>query len=500
MKWNNLIPFIAVAIVIAVVAVAASQHTDDRGGSKDFVIIHTGDTHGYIGDDDSSLGFSTAKVLADRYRDQGRAVFMVDVGDFLGGSSMLFASSGEYAIFPMNAVGYDAVTIGNHEFDYTAPTMELKLGLLDMPVICSNLFRPDGEPVFDRYEIVERDGVCLGFFALLTPEINDFSEAIRGDLHVGDPVESAREIVELLKGQNVDAVVMLSHLGIGDEFPSRSDYVCSVVDGIDICINGHSHTPMEHGRFLDSSKTLIPSDTFIADVGCFSEYVGVVSGGSGEFDGILYNGEPLHDPVVDEAVKVAHERAMEAGNERISFTEVDLTGYSEVGGGKENGVGRFCMNTMRCRSDADFSALSVDSFVESLSEGDITIFGALDAVPYAGDLLLAHIMGQELIDYVSKNLAEGGGGSMLEFSDNVRVYTDWTGKEVKAITIDGIELDGSRMYTIQTSTFAMYKLLKLPQDRFITVAGDVKLVLMSTFLLNDPITQELMGGERYVRS
>ena len=88
---------------------------------------------------------------------------------------------------------------------------------------------------------------------------------------------------------------------------------------------------------------------------------------------------------------------------------------------------------------------------------------------------------------------------MLEFSDNVRVYTDETGKEVRSITVDGTELDGSRTYTGLTSIFTLRNLLKLSEDRIVDYVGSQKDVLLSSFSECDSITDDLLGGDRYIR-
>lgn len=90
-------------------------------------------------------------------------------------------------------------------------------------------------------------------------------------------------------------------------------------------------------------------------------------------------------------------------------------------------------------------------------------------------------------------------GEILEFSDNVRVYTDWSGVEVSSITVDGGELEDSRMYEMITSTFAATKLLKLPQERIVRVIGYMMQLLVGTFVSNDPIEEDMLGGDRYVR-
>jgi len=105
---------------------------------KSFTILHSNDTHCYLGDDDN-LGFATLKALKDEAIADGETVFVFDSGDFLQGNVYGTMTKGEASVSVMNAVGYDLGIPGNHEFDYTFEVFMERASELNYPIICANL-------------------------------------------------------------------------------------------------------------------------------------------------------------------------------------------------------------------------------------------------------------------------------------------------------------------------------------------------------------------------
>ena len=174
----------------------------------------------------------------------------------------------------MNSVGYDVGIPGNHEFDFGFPVLLERASSLNYPLICANLSYPDGKSVFPEYVVLEKNGVEVGFFWLLTPDTAINVKAGKmGDAIVTDPVEAASRMVTLLRGMNVDKVVAIGHIGL-ESTTITSDQICDRVHGIDLFIDGHSHTAMEDGKA--EGFDLIPSDTVIASTGGHCTSFGIV--------------------------------------------------------------------------------------------------------------------------------------------------------------------------------------------------------------------------------
>ena len=252
-------PRILASAVVAIVVLSAAMivfQTDDTQHNNSFTIIHTNDTHCFY-DGDGGVGFATVSALREEYS-KGRTVFTVDAGDFIQGNSYGTMTDGEGSVGVMNTVGYDLAVPGNHEFDYGFDIFMERMSQLDFPVICANLvYKDSGRSIFDEYLILERGGARVGFFGLLTTETE--AETMAGNMGnstVTDPVVAAKRMVSLLEEKDVDCIVAVGHLGVTSRDHITSDRLCSRVPGIDIFIDGHSHTEMEDGKVSDGSIAL----------------------------------------------------------------------------------------------------------------------------------------------------------------------------------------------------------------------------------------------------
>ena len=219
------------------------------------VILHSNDVHGAL------EGYAYMPALKAYYEEQGATVILVDAGDFTNGSVYVSASKGESAVTLMNAVGYDVVTLGNHELDFGFEQLKSNLSSATFNIICSNLY--DGKNnAFDSNIVYKVGDLKVGFFGLLTPETQTKVNPglIQGlSFTEGDAlVNAAKEQVEALKDE-CDLIVAVCHLGVDDEsIGNRSYEVMKNVEGIDFMIDAHSHTVMtegENGELIQSTGT-----------------------------------------------------------------------------------------------------------------------------------------------------------------------------------------------------------------------------------------------------
>ncbi len=334
------------SVVVLVVLFASycvfSDHDDQSDG---FIILHTNDTHCYYGEK-GALGFSTLKALKDQKEAEGNTVFVIDAGDFLQGNANGTITEGEASVEVMNVVGYDVGIPGNHDFDFSFQTMMERISELDYPIICSNLvYGSTGEEVFQEYIVLEKGGIRLGCFGLLTPDTKNTTMAGNmGDTVVTDPIEASERMVALLQTMDVDYIVAIGHIGITTSATIMSDYICHNVPGIDIFVDGHSHTEMEDGRICDGSRELLESDTVIVSTGAYNRTVGVVTV---EKDGTMFGGylhisgfEVTWDPSKDSGSRII---SMTKDGEETSMSAtytVAMTDFLATGGdGNEAFVG-----------------------------------------------------------------------------------------------------------------------------------------------------------------
>ncbi|MDF2617211.1 MAG: nucleotidase, partial [Sedimentibacter sp.] len=205
-------------------------------------IFHTNDTHARLLSNDTNIGFAKIATLIKEARLANPNTLLLDAGDTLHGMPIVNISKGENAVKVLEATGYDYMTLGNHDFNYG---QERLLELKDMSsvgMLSANILDKDGKALFTPYVIKEIDGLKVGIFGLSTPETAyKTSPANVEGLTFANPVETAEKIVNEIKDQT-DVIIGIVHLGLdgGSEF--TSERVATEVDGIDVLIDGHSHT------------------------------------------------------------------------------------------------------------------------------------------------------------------------------------------------------------------------------------------------------------------
>lgn len=210
------------------------------------------------------------KVKEIREANPGR-VLLLDAGDTLHGLPIVGISKGKAMVDVMNAVGYDFMAPGNHDFNYGQEKLEELSKMTNFKILAANVYKKGTEErLFAPYEIKELDGVKIGIFGLATPEtLFKTNPKNIENLEFRNPVEEAKTVVAELKGK-VDMIVGLTHLGLdgSTKASETSEGVASSVEGIDLIIDGHSHTELEGGKVVNG--------TLIAQTKDYNKNLGVV--------------------------------------------------------------------------------------------------------------------------------------------------------------------------------------------------------------------------------
>ena len=246
----------------------------DAGGKKhkQLVILHTNDTHSTIipvnqNIDDKEIagrgGYLRRVNMLKEQRQQHPDLLLFDSGDFSQGSGYYTLFKGEVEIGLMNQMGYDAVTIGNHEFDFGLDNLARIFRMANFPIVCSN-YDCTGTVLQDLvkpYITLVRQGVKIGVFAL--------APALKGLVFDGncegitflDPAETAQKYIDILRKQEkCDIVICISHLGWKDSEYTDEDFLKGV-EGCDLVLGGHTHTYMKELEYApDKIGKQIPVD------------------------------------------------------------------------------------------------------------------------------------------------------------------------------------------------------------------------------------------------
>ena len=271
-------------------------------GDQEITILHTNDLHSHVlgfspivdyrpditGADTTKGGWARiATVLKQEREKRSHAVLVLDAGDFLMGSLFhMLAREEAMELRLMKEMGYDVLTLGNHEFDLKPKGLARILnaaatkGGMPLIVFSNAVFSEESErddtleDVFNRgmvtpYKVLERGEMKIGVFGILGKDAAEKSP-FASPLTFRDPVETSREMVTVLREkEKVDMVVCLSHSGLGEgESVAEDEVLAQKVQGIDVIVGGHSHTRQE--------KPLLVNSTLILQASAYGKCVGVL--------------------------------------------------------------------------------------------------------------------------------------------------------------------------------------------------------------------------------
>jgi 5''-nucleotidase/2'',3''-cyclic phosphodiesterase and related esterases len=230
--------------------------------TKQLVILHTNDTHSTILPVSSQIdtmrndrgGFLRRVALLREERQKNPDLLLFDSGDFSQGSAYYTMFKGDVEVGLMNRMGYDAVTIGNHEFDFGLENMARLFRMANFPIVCTN-YDFTGTPcegLVKPYIILKRKGVKIGVFAIC-PKMEGLVSAKNCDgVKFLDPAAVALETATMLKKQQkCDVVICISHLGWQSNRQPDDNSVIPQTRYIDVVLGGHTHTYMQQMEYLN---------------------------------------------------------------------------------------------------------------------------------------------------------------------------------------------------------------------------------------------------------
>lgn len=240
---------------------------------KTLTIYHTNDTHSTVMPLNPNLadtlragrgGFVRRIEMLKEARLEDKDILLFDSGDFSQGSPYYTIYKGDVEVGLMNMMGYDAATIGNHEFDYGLDNMARLFRMANFPIVCSNYDFAgtvvDG--LVKPYITLKRKGVKIGVFGICTKLKGLVDDKNFVGVKFVDPAQKAQEMVDLLRGEEkCDLVICLSHLGWWSGDGGADNSVFRDVKGLDLILGGHSHTYMKQLEYVDCNDgSRIPDD------------------------------------------------------------------------------------------------------------------------------------------------------------------------------------------------------------------------------------------------
>ena len=417
----------ASSIICCCLSVSCGSNRRVSTPSQQIIVLYENDVH--CGVD----GYANFAALKNEMKAAHKYVTVVSNGDFVQGGSLGASSHGRSIINIMNAVGYDYVTLGNHEFDYGIPRQKELMEALDAQCLCCN-FKDlrTGKQIYEPYHIVSYGDFDVAYVGMSTPyTINSSTPTYFKDekgnyvysFCIEDFYEVVQNAVNSARAEGADFVVVLSHLGDEDEGEGgiNSPSMIENTYGIDVVLDGHSHSVI-----LDSIvKNKKGQNVTLTSTGTKFQYMGKLTiGTDGKFKTELvptesYNKKDLSVLKVIDEIKEGYRKVAE----QVIFTsDVKLAAFDDQANrlvrNQETNIGNFCADAYRTVFGTDIAFLGGGSIRADLPKGDVTFNDLYTMFPFENGTCKGECTGELLLDILefSVSIAPGEFGGFQQVS------------------------------------------------------------------------------------
>ncbi len=446
---------------IATSAMSSLQPSPAGEALKTLNIIYTNDIHGTILPVEDKKNYLVREpfggvsymgtIIRELKEETEGKNLLLDGGDFAQGSYESGLTKGKTMIEVMNNLGYDAIEIGNHEFDWSRKALEDMVGESKCPVLGGNVVN-EQERLLNGivpYTIKEVNGLKIGIIGLITPDTKEIASPKNVDgLTFLNQKETVEKYIPELRARGVDLITVLSHCG-----NTEDEKLAQEVRGIDVIVGGHSHTAMEEAKKIN--------DTIIVQAGSQSKFVGnlqinidsktkkIVSCNNKLIP--VANQEIASDPEIEKIIAPVVEEGAKKKSELIGATEVGLThDRTKV---TESIMGNVFTDAMREATGASVAMINSGGIRSQIKQGQIT-FGDLYRVePFDDVLITMDLTGKQIKDLMENSSSRSKGNLHIS---GMAVDIDLSkppGSRVSNVKIQGKPLDDNSTYRVATGDF-----------------------------------------------
>ena len=463
--------------VTAVVGIACSEGPTSTGvkhgsGVREVTLLYTNDFESaydpipafWRDDVDQVGGIAQLATLIEHERQRASTSFLLDAGDIFTGT-LAKLTRGELPFELMITMGYDAMCVGNHEFEYGWWVLREAMNRSPFPVLAANLFYEGTDIHFAQpYTILERDGFRLGVVGIFgTDAATALYPPHLAGLEVRDPVAAARRIVARLR-PDVDLVVLLTHQG--KTAPMQTDdeadatvqrdiaadiHLAGAVEGVDVLIGGHADAGQETPFVHPETGTRI-CQTY--GQGTRLGYLKLIlddNGGIASHDGrlLLVDSDRLEPHPIVAAKLAAYRAKYPETDEVVGRTTGRITRrYNE-----ESDLGNLFADVLRDFGGTDIGIIHSGGLRADLPSGDVTREDLLDAFPFTDLVYILEMTGDQLREVLEQSFSLDRG--VLQVSGLTARYdlTRPVGERVVAVEVGGRPVDWASSYSVTTLDF-----------------------------------------------
>lgn len=499
-------------------------------------IMHTNDVHGAYGPYDAKLdgvtdgGAAREMTVINQIRAEGGNSILVDAGDRFTGTLFHQQWRGEEASQIMNAMKYDVMTVGNHEFDDGDDTLVKFVDSIKFPIITANV--TFGSSMADKvkpYAVLEVAGQKIGVIGLTPPDSAILSSP-GPDVKFGeDLVGTVQPIVDDLTKQGINKIILMSHIGLVED-----EAIAPQLSGVDVIVGGHSHSLLSNtytgaeGTYPVVAKDKDGKNVYIVQAGSSLKYMGrlnvqwdkdgVVTSASG--DTILLSRYIAPDADMLKIVNDLRVPISELTKQVIGETNVFLVGDRKICRSQECNLGNLITDAMRAYSKAQIAITNGGGIRSNVPVGaeipadlklaevlKVTQGDVLTVLPFGNLVSTFELKGADVVEALENGVSqvESGAGRFPQVSG---IRFSWDGsKEAgkRIVSVEVLGADGSYSAIDPTATYSLvsndfmrrggdgYSVFKDNSTNAYDGGSPLDIVLSDYIKANSPINPQVEG-------
>ncbi|ALL36862.1 bifunctional UDP-sugar hydrolase/5'-nucleotidase [Serratia marcescens] len=488
----------ALAVSLTLLSGAASAWEKDK--TYAITILHTNDHHGHFWQNDhGEYGLGAQKTLVDGIRQevaaQGGSLLLLSGGDINTGVPESDLQDAEPDFRGMNLVGYDAMAIGNHEFDNPLSVLRQQEKWATFPLLSANIYQKStGQRLFKPYALFDKQGIKIAVIGLTTDDTAKIGNPeYFTDMEFRVPAQEAKQVVEQLrKDEKPDVIIAATHMGHydngehGSNAPGDVEMARSLPAGyLDMIVGGHSQDPVCMAGDNRKQADYVPgtpcspdrqNGTWIVQAHEWGKYVGradfefrngelklvhyqlipvnlkkKVEKADGTSERVYYTRQIAEDPAMMKLLTPFQDKGKAQLDVKIGSVNGKLEGDRSKVRFVQTNLARVMLAAQRERADADFAVMSGGGVRDSIESGDITYKNVLKVQPFGNTLVHVDMKGSEVEQYLAvvANMKPDS-GAYAQFA-NVSLVAD--GKGVSEVKINGQPLQADKTYRMATLNF-----------------------------------------------
>ncbi len=444
-------------------------------------ILHTNDFHARFepisrfdsgcSEDDNMAGScfgGSARLMSAIEAARSRAVnsILVDGGDQFQGTLFYTYYKGALAAEMMNKMGYDAMTVGNHEFDDGPEVLRGFMDAVDFPVLMSNA-DVSGEEMLagalEKSKIIDVNGTKIGLIGL-TPRDTDELASPGPNVIFTDPVDAVQGEVDLLTAAGVNKIVVLSHSGYNTDIR-----VAENTTGVDVIVGGHTNTLLSNvnDRAEGPYPTMVGT-TAIVSAYAYGKFLGELNVVFDD-DGVITSavGEPLlldrfvaEDADTKARIAEAAQPLDEIRNRVVAETAAAIDGERGSCRAMECSMGNIIADAMLDRVKSQGIEIAIQNgggIRASIDQGEVTMGEVLTVLPFQNTLSTFHVSGATIVEALENGVSqhEEGAGRFPQVAGMTFTFdvSQPAGSRVSDVMVGGAPIDLDKMYGVVSNNF-----------------------------------------------